>query len=60
VVFSRFPADESLRRTGLHVSLPTKSSFYLPAFEISRLFRTVSGEIIVKVRNKARAQPVTA
>jgi hypothetical protein len=34
--FSRFPANESLRRTGLHLSLSKKSSFYLPAFEISR------------------------
>jgi hypothetical protein len=35
VVFSRFPANESLRRTGLHLYLSAKSSFYLPAFEIS-------------------------
>jgi hypothetical protein len=32
----RFPENESLRRTGLHLSLSEKSSFYLPAFEISR------------------------
>ncbi len=38
--FSRFPANESLRRTGLHLSL--SASFYLPAFEISRSCRTVS------------------
>ncbi len=42
--FSRFPANESLRRTGLHLSTSTKSSFYLPAFEISRSCRTASGE----------------
>ncbi len=34
--FSRFPANESLRKTGFHLSLSAKSSFYLPAFEISR------------------------
>ncbi len=33
---SRFPANESPRRTGLHWSISVKSSFYLPAFEISR------------------------
>ncbi len=33
---SRFPANESLRRTGLHLTLSAKSSFHLPAFEISR------------------------
>jgi hypothetical protein len=31
----RFPANESLRRTGLHLSLSAKTSFYLPAFVIS-------------------------
>ncbi len=34
--------DESLRRTGLHLSLAAKSSFYLPVFEISRTCRTAS------------------
>ncbi len=38
--FSRFPANESLRRTGLHLSLSAKSNFYLP--EISRSCRTAS------------------
>ncbi len=33
---TRFPANESPRRTGLHRSISVKSSFYLPAFEISR------------------------
>ncbi len=28
--FSRFPANESFRRTGLHLPLSAKSSFYLP------------------------------
>jgi hypothetical protein len=28
--FSRFPANESLGRTGLHLSLSAKCSFYLP------------------------------
>jgi len=40
--FSRFPANESLRRTGLHLSLLAKSSFYLTAFEIFRSCRTAS------------------
>ncbi len=40
--FSRFAANESLRRTGLHLSFAAKSSFYLPAFEISRSCRTAS------------------
>jgi hypothetical protein len=40
---TRFPANESPRRTGLHCSLSAKSSFYLPAFEISRSCRTASG-----------------
>jgi hypothetical protein len=42
VVFPKFPANESLRRTGLHLSLPEKSSFYFPAFEISCSCRTAS------------------
>jgi hypothetical protein len=41
--FSRFPANEILRRTGLHLSLSVKLSFYLPAYEISRSCRTASG-----------------
>jgi hypothetical protein len=41
--FSRFPANESLRRTGLHLSLSAKSSFYTPAFEIFRSCPTASG-----------------
>ncbi len=40
--FSRFPASESLGRTGLHLSLSKKSSSYLPAFEISLSCRTAS------------------
>ncbi len=40
--FPDFPANESLRRTGLHWSLSAKSSFYLPVFEISRSCRTAS------------------
>ncbi len=40
--FSRFQANESLRRTGLHLSLSAKSSFYLSACEISRSCRTAS------------------
>jgi hypothetical protein len=40
---TRFPANESARRTGLHSSLSEKSSFYLPAFEIS--CRTASDEV---------------
>jgi hypothetical protein len=39
---TRFPANESPRRTGLRSSLSAKSSFYLPAFEISRSCRTAS------------------
>ncbi len=34
--FTRFPANESPRRTGLYSSLLVKSSFYLTAFEICR------------------------
>ncbi len=41
--FFRFPANESLRKTGLHWSISAKSSFYLPAFEISRSCHTASG-----------------
>ncbi len=33
---TRFPANESPRRTGLHWYISAKSGFYLPAFEISR------------------------
>ncbi len=33
---TRFPANESPRRTGFRSSLSAKTSFYLPAFEISR------------------------
>ena len=40
----RFPVNESPRRTGLHSSLSEKSSFYLPAFENSRLCCTTSGQ----------------
>jgi hypothetical protein len=40
---TRFPANESPRRTGLHSFLSAKSSFYLPALEISRSCRTASG-----------------
>jgi hypothetical protein len=40
--FSRFPANESLRKIGFHFSLSAKSSFYLSAFEISRSSRTAS------------------
>jgi hypothetical protein len=43
---TRFSANESPRRTGLHSSLSAKSSFYLPAFEISRSCRTAL-ELIV-------------
>ncbi len=32
---TRFPANESPRRTGLNSSLLAKSSFYLPSFKIS-------------------------
>jgi hypothetical protein len=39
---SRFLAQESLRRTGLHLSLSAKAGFYLPAFEIPRSCRTAS------------------
>ncbi len=34
--FSKFPANERLRRTSLHLSFSAKSSFYIPAFEIPR------------------------
>ncbi len=37
-----FQISRSLRKTGLHESLSAKSSFYLPAFEISRSCRTAS------------------
>ncbi len=40
---TRFPANESPRRTCLHSYLSAKSSFYLPAFEISRSCRTAYG-----------------
>jgi hypothetical protein len=40
--FSRFPANESLRRTGLDRSISAKSSFYPPAFEICRSCLTAS------------------
>ncbi len=40
--FSRFPANESIIRTGLRFSLSEKSSFCLPAFEISHSCRTAS------------------
>jgi hypothetical protein len=46
VFFSRFPANESLRRTGLHLYLSAKSSFYLPAFEICRSCRTASVHVV--------------
>jgi len=36
------PANESLRRTGLQLTLSAKFSFYLPAFEISRSCGTAS------------------
>ena len=39
---TRYPANESPRRTGLHWSISAKTSFYLPAFEISRSCRTAS------------------
>ncbi len=35
---------KSLRRTGVYSSRSAKSSFYLPAFEISRSYRTASGK----------------
>jgi hypothetical protein len=50
--FSRFPANKSLKRTGLHSSLSAKSRFYLPAFEISRSCRTASSNTVY--RGKAR------
>ncbi len=37
--------NESLRRTGLNLNLSEKSSFYLPAFEISRSFRNTASEL---------------
>jgi hypothetical protein len=37
---TRFPANESPRRTGLRSFLSVKSGFYLPAFEITRSCRT--------------------
>ncbi len=40
---TRFPANESPRRTGFYWSISAKSSFYLPAFEISRSCSTASG-----------------
>ncbi len=39
---TRYPANESPGRTGLHCSISAKTSFYLPAFEISRSCRTSS------------------
>jgi len=45
------PANESLRRTGLPLSLLAKSSFYLPAFEISRSCRTASALLTKTVFN---------
>ncbi len=42
---TRFPANESPRRTGLHLYISAKSRFYLPAFEISRSCRTASGDL---------------
>ncbi len=40
--FSRFPANESLRRTGTHWYLSAKLGFYLPVSEISLSCRTAS------------------
>ncbi len=37
----------SIRKTGLHLSLSAKSSFYLPAFEISRSCRTASEPVVI-------------
>jgi hypothetical protein len=45
--FDQIPAHESPRRTGLHWSISAKSSFYLPAFEISRSCRTASVEALI-------------
>jgi hypothetical protein len=42
VVLTRFPANESSRRTGSQLSLSEKSSFCLPALQISRSCRTAS------------------
>jgi hypothetical protein len=43
--FFPISANKSLRSIGLHLSLSAKSSFYLPAFEISRSCRTGSGAL---------------
>jgi hypothetical protein len=40
--FSRFPTNESPRRTGLHLPFRKNPVFNLPAFEISRSYRTAS------------------
>ncbi len=52
--FPRFPANESLRRTGLHLSLSAKSSFYHPAFKISRSWCTASLEVNKTSKGKSR------
>ncbi len=44
---TRFPANESPKRTGLHWCISAKSSFYLPAFEISRSCRTASEQCLL-------------
>ncbi len=48
--FSGFQADESLRRTGLHLSLSAKSSFYLPAVDIPRSCRTASEVDVLQLK----------
>jgi hypothetical protein len=48
--------SESLRRTGLHLSLSAKSSLYLPAFEISRSCRTASGSFRERQVRKSAVQ----
>jgi hypothetical protein len=54
--FSRFPANESFRRTGLHLSLSAKSSFYLSAFEISHSWRTAS---VIQFRDDCHEQLIS-
>ncbi len=42
---TRFPANESPRRTGSRSYLSAKSSFYLPAFEIFMSYRLCTQEL---------------
>ncbi len=49
---TRFPANESPGKTGLHRSISAKTSFYLLAFEISRLCRTASDGLKERCENK--------